>query len=100
MDMDHMKELCGKKALRWTNHKGFMTCFVCKGSLEDKATTFMVDLDNCIVIIKNVPSQVCAQCGETSYSNDVARQLERIVSAVKSAAFTEIAVVNYEEKVA
>ena len=39
-------------------------CFMCKGNLENKLTTFMVDLDSCIVIVKNVPSQVCSQCGE------------------------------------
>ena len=77
-----------------------MICFMCKGKSEDKNTTFMVDLGNCIVIIKNVPSQVCGQCGEVSYENDVARQLEKIVNKVKSAAFTEIAILNYSEKVA
>ena len=54
-----------------------MNCFMCKGDLEDKNTTFMVELDNCIIIIKNVPSQVCKQCGEVSYSNEVAKQLEK-----------------------
>lgn len=33
------------------------TCFLCKGNLENKLTTFMVDLGNCIVIIRNVPSK-------------------------------------------
>jgi YgiT-type zinc finger domain-containing protein len=73
---------------------------MCKGKLTDKNTSFMVDLGNCIVIVKNVPSQVCGQCGEASYSNNVARELEKIVNAVKAAAITEIAVVNYSEKVA
>ena len=27
---------------------------MCKGDLENKKTTFMVELDNCIIIIKNV----------------------------------------------
>jgi YgiT-type zinc finger domain-containing protein len=77
-----------------------MKCIICKGSLEDQNTTFMVDLAGCIVIVKHVPSQVCAQCGETSYSHEVATHLEQIVNAVRAAAFTEIAVVNYGEKVA
>ena len=75
-----------------------MNCFVCKGTIEDKLTTFMVDLDNCIVIVKNVPSNVCVQCGETSYGNDVARRLEKIVNDMRKA-ITEIAVVNYSDKV-
>lgn len=76
-----------------------MNCFMCKGMLEKKNTTFMVELDKCIVIIKNVPSYVCRQCGEISYSDDVAMQLEKLVNAVRNS-ITEITVINYTEKVA
>ena len=76
-----------------------MKCFMCKGDLKDKLTTYMVDLGNCIVIVKKVPSQVCEQCGEVSYSNNVAIQLEKIVNSMKTA-LTEIAVINYTEKIA
>lgn len=76
-----------------------MKCFLCKGELEDRNTTFMVELENCIIIIKNVPSQVCKQCGEVSYSNEVSKKLEELVGSVKNA-ITEIMVINYTEKVA
>jgi YgiT-type zinc finger domain-containing protein len=71
-----------------------MNCFMCKGHLENKDTTFMVDLGNCIVIIKKVPSQVCSQCGEISYSNAVTKQIEKTVNMLRSS-LTEIAVINY-----
>ena len=77
-----------------------MNCFMCKGKLHDKFTSFLVDLGNCVVIVRNVPSQVCSQCGEVSYNNDVARQLEKITNIVKSTSITEIAVINYSDKVA
>ena len=67
---------------------------MCKGNLENKNTTFMVELDECIVIIKNVPSQVCKQCGETSYSDEVSAQLEKLVNEVRNS-ITEITVLNY-----
>ena len=76
-----------------------MNCFMCKGKLEEKNTTFMVELDNCIIIIKNVPSLVCEQCGEVSYSNEVTKQLEKLVNAVRNS-ITEITIINYSEKVA
>ena len=76
-----------------------MNCFMCKGKLEDRKTTFMVELDNCIIIIKNVPSKVCTQCGEVSYSDEVAKQLEKLVNEVRNT-ITEITVINYTEKVA
>ena len=71
-----------------------MTCFMCKGTTEDRLTNFIADLGNCIIIVKGVPSQICTQCGEVSYSNDVAEQLHKIVNATTNA-MTEIAVVNY-----
>ena len=37
--------------------------------------------------------------GEVSYSNEVAKQLEKLVNSVKNA-ITEITVINYTEKVA
>lgn len=74
-------------------------CFMCKGTLEEKKTTFMVELDNCIIIVKNVPSLVCTQCGEVSYRNEVAKQLEKLINSAKNI-ITEITVINYTEKVA
>ena len=76
-----------------------MNCFMCKGKLEEKNTTFMVELDNCIIIIKNVPSLVCEQCGEVLYSNEDSKQLEKLVNAVRNS-ITEITIINYSEKVA
>ena len=32
-----------------------MTCFLCKGTMKAGHTTHMMELPNCILIIKNVP---------------------------------------------
>ena len=53
-----------------------MTCISCKGDLINKNTNFIADLGDCIIIVKDVPSQVCSQCGEVSYSHEVAKRLE------------------------
>ncbi|WP_314655770.1 type II toxin-antitoxin system MqsA family antitoxin [uncultured Selenomonas sp.] len=74
-----------------------MNCFMCKGALEEKKTTFMVDLGDHIIIIKDVPSYVCSQCGDTSYSDEVARVLEEIVESLRHAP-TEMSVVNYAHR--
>ena len=71
-----------------------MNCIMCKGNLVDKKTNFIADLGDCIIIVKDVPSQVCSQCGEVSYSHEAALQLERIVNHLKNT-MTEIAVVHY-----
>ena len=81
---------------RLENTKGDlkMTCFMCKGEMEEKLTTFMVDLGDCIVIVKNVPSHVCRQCGEVSYSDEVSERLEKIVDDVRKSP-VEISISNY-----
>jgi YgiT-type zinc finger domain-containing protein len=79
---------------------GIMTCFMCKGTVQNGLSVFTADLGGCVVVIKNVPSGVCGQCGEASYSDDVARRLEQIVQSVTQSAAAEIAVVCYSEKAA
>lgn len=71
-----------------------MSCFFCKGEIEDITTTHFIDLKNCIIIIKNIPCMECGQCGEKFYTDAVAEQLDAIVESVRGLV-TEIAVVNY-----
>jgi len=73
-----------------------MTCFFCKGKMEDKPANFMTDVDGRIVVIKNVPSQVCRQCGEISYSRSVALALEDMVKRA-TALTTEVSIASYAE---
>ena len=73
-----------------------MTCFFCKGQIESGFASFMAEVDNRIVVIKNVPSQVCRQCGEASYSRAVALRLEEMVKHSARAA-AELSVASYEE---
>lgn len=77
-----------------------MNCFYCKGRTVETTTKFIVDLGNCVVIVKNVPARVCQQCGEASFSDDVAKQLEKIVDAVKHGIMSEVAIVEYSQAVA
>lgn len=72
-----------------------MTCFFCKGQTVETTTKFIVDLGQCVVIVKNVPAQVCQQCGEASFSDEVAQRLEKIVEAVKASMMSEVAIIEY-----
>ena len=77
-----------------------MTCFMCKGDMEESKTTHVIELENnCIIIIKNVPCRRCKQCGEVWYSGTVAAQIEKIVDAMETS-LMEIAVVDYSQKAA
>jgi len=76
-----------------------MTCFFCKGNTEDKVKTHTVTLDNCVIIVKNVPSMVCKQCGEVYFSDYVLRNLETIIDRLESI-IKEVAIVDYTDNVA
>lgn len=65
----------------------------------DSTTTYMEDLGNCIVIIKNVPCHKCPQCGEISYTGTVVKQIEKIIEGLSNT-MTEVAIVNYKGNVA
>ena len=77
-----------------------MNCFMCKCSVDDGFSNFTTDLGDCIVIVKNVPSRICGQCGEISYSDQVATRLEKIIDTVRNSLNTEIVVVSYTEQAA
>lgn len=77
-----------------------MKCFYCKGDTVETTTKFITDLGQCVVIVKNVPARVCQQCGETSYSNEVAQHLEKLVAAVKQSIISEVAIIEYSQSIA
>ena len=76
-----------------------MRCLYCKGTLEDSTSTFTLDLDGCIVVVRNVPSHVCCQCGESSFDDGVYRQLEKIVDQLRDT-ISEVSIINYTGMIA
>lgn len=76
-----------------------MTCFYCKGNMIESTTTYMVDLEKCIIIVKNVPCKKCSQCGEIVFDGTVVTKLEQITEQLENV-MTEVAVVNYPVNVA
>lgn len=76
-----------------------MNCILCKSNMINGKVNHIVDLDGHIIIIKDVPANICRQCGEYFIENNIALKLEKIVEEVmKNKA--EIFVVNYSEMVA
>lgn len=71
-----------------------MNCYLCKGEMVNSTTSYVVDLNNCVIVVRNVPCMECKQCGEIAYSNEVALKLEKIVDNVK-AFMTEVAIIDY-----
>jgi YgiT-type zinc finger domain-containing protein len=72
------------------------TCFFCKGDMLESTTTHVVELNNKVLIIKNVPCLKCSQCGEVTYNFKTAKRLEEIVNAVKGS-LSELEILNYNK---
>lgn len=76
-----------------------MKCTLCKANLTNGRVNHIVDLEERIVIVKNVPANVCKQCGEYYVDTQTALKLQSIIEEViKNKA--EIFVVNYDDMVA
>jgi YgiT-type zinc finger domain-containing protein len=69
-----------------------MTCIICKhGETNPGAVTVPLQRGETIVILKQVPAEVCDNCGEYYLSSDVtALVMEKAERAVKSGAEVEI----------
>lgn len=74
-------------------------CVFCKGDLKPSTTTYTVNINSNIIIIKNVPCEECQQCGEQYFNTDVTKRLENLVNQVKNA-LSEITIVDYNKQVA
>ncbi|MBE5915569.1 MAG: type II toxin-antitoxin system MqsA family antitoxin [Pseudobutyrivibrio ruminis] len=66
---------------------------------EDKLntkTTFTVEYNDCIIVVKNVPCLECPICGEITFTDDVSAKLEVLVESAKKI-MQEISVIDYQK---
>ena len=59
-------------------------CPLCGGTKKEGTTTFTVDLDFGVVVVRSVPALVCGMCGADWIQDDVASRLEAIVNEAKT----------------
>ena len=72
-------------------------CMYCKGGdFIESTTTHVVNYKDSLIIVENVPCLECDQCGETYFTDDVARRLEEIVNSVKKLA-PKISIIDYNK---
>ncbi|MBR1647293.1 MAG: type II toxin-antitoxin system MqsA family antitoxin [Selenomonadaceae bacterium] len=72
-------------------------CMYCRGKdFVESTTTHVVNLENCLIIIKNVPCMECDQCGETFFNMSVALKLDEIVETAKKMA-QELSIIDYKQ---
>ncbi len=66
-------------------------CPICGGKKKKGNTTYSVDFETGVVVVRRVPCLVCVQCGKEWIKPDVAKELERIVEEARAKKYqTEI----------
>ncbi len=72
-------------------------CNACLNNEKIKTTTtFTVEYNDCIIVVKHVPCLECQICGDISFSSEVSEKLENLVNAAK-AVMQEISVIDYNK---
>jgi YgiT-type zinc finger domain-containing protein len=73
------------------------TCYFCKGRVEDRLVDFDGKWGQKWVIIKDVPAEVCIQCGERYFTPEVSKKMEELakLDAVPDESFLNVPVRKY-----
>lgn len=62
-----------------------MTCPLCDaGELQPGKTIFAADVDGTVVVVRDVPADICDACGEEFISDETAGDLERSIVDARS----------------
>lgn len=56
-----------------------MKCGVCKGTVQERLITYVQEYKGRVIIIENVPAEVCGQCGEKLLRAEVAERIQKVV---------------------
>ena len=67
------------KSVRSTTEGDLSKCPLCSGRLEKKRITHPQQFEGEIVILENVPAEVCCQCGEVLLAPAIVEHLQKVV---------------------
>lgn len=76
-----------------------MKCSFCGGKVEKKKVTFTCEHRGRFLLVENVPAEVCAQCGEKTYTPKVTDELLRFArEEFKPVKTLKVPVFDFAEK--
>ncbi len=75
-------------------------CYFCKGKTKIKNIDVDFRWGDKLIVVKNVPVEVCGQCGERYYSAEVSKKLDNLVrkqelSKIRPQQVIEVPVFNW-----
>jgi YgiT-type zinc finger domain-containing protein len=70
-------------------------CPLCGGEMKDGITTIPFLSGDRVTVIKNVPAEICSDCGEAYMKSSVVDKIESLLDRVE-ALHSEMSVLHYE----
>lgn len=67
-------------------------CIFCQGNLVKKKINLDCRWKNNLYIIKNIPAEICTQCGEQYFSAKVSKTIDKTIKKHKEVKIGEICV--------
>ncbi len=73
-------------------------CYFCKGTTQIKNIDVDFRWEGNLYVIKDVPVEVCGQCGEKYYSAEISKKIDELVqSNEKPDQVLKVPVLNYSQ---
>jgi len=77
-----------------------MKCVFCGGRVKFERVTFSYENNEEVVLVRNVPAEVCQRCGEKTYSPEITDELLKFAkSRFKPLKIISVPIFDYDEKV-
>lgn len=70
-------------------------CYFCGGKLTSGLATLPFVVNSSVIVIKDVPAEVCTQCREAVLASEVAEVVDRLLKQVERTGF-EVSIIRYE----
>ena len=70
-------------------------CPLCGGQLKEGTTTIPFLIGEKVAVVKNVPAEVCSDCGEAYMKSSVAGKVESLLDRLEELGY-EMTVIHYE----
>lgn len=64
--------------------------------MEESTTTYFAQLENCYVIIENVPCMKCVQCGDVVFRGSVMEKIDEILDNLEKIV-SKISIIDYSK---
>ncbi len=70
-------------------------CPLCGGGISDGTTATPFFIDERIIVVKDVPAEVCGDCGEAYMKSSVVDRVESLLDRLEDL-HSEVSIVHYE----